>query len=180
MPILADMDKRRPWVLKDVRFARMLPLWWPLLAAGAVCVIPYRNPLDVAASSILHSTRVWENYMSAALATTAALGCPTALVSYHDWTSGDARGAAPARRAAHAFLLWLRRRARPHGAAPHPACSSTRCSASGDAHARHRLVPESALAVGALPLGAAARQVGAAPPAAVHRRRERASRDRYG
>ena len=103
VPILADMDKRQPWVLKDVRFARMLPLWWPLLTSGAVCVIPYRNPLDVAASSILHSTRVWENYMSAALATTAALGCPTALVSYHDWTSGDAR----ARRqlaGLHAFL----------------------------------------------------------------------------
>ena len=91
-----------------------------LLTAGAVCVIPYRNPLDVAASSILHSTRVWENYMSAALGTTAALGCPTALVSYHDWTSGD--GARRQLAGLHADPL--RHLPGPHGLAMVTACSS--------------------------------------------------------
>lgn len=82
--IVSDMEKHAPWVLKDVRFARTLPLWWPLLREP-VCIIPYRHPLEVAASSLLHSVALWENYMTAALTSTRAMGCPTMLVSYADW-----------------------------------------------------------------------------------------------
>jgi hypothetical protein len=82
--IVSDMEKHAPWVLKDVRFARTLPLWWPLLREP-LCIIPYRHPLEVAASSQLHSITLWENYMTAALASVKALGCPTMLVSYADW-----------------------------------------------------------------------------------------------
>lgn len=39
--IVSDMEKHAPWVLKDVRFARTLPLWWPILREP-VCIIPYR------------------------------------------------------------------------------------------------------------------------------------------
>ena len=116
VPILADMDKRQPWVLKDVRFARMLPLWWPLLTAGAVCVIPYRNPLDVAASSILHSTRVWENYMSAALATTAALCAGWALTAaaFDSAAPGAAELPATLARRSRSHLAWRSSLCRSH------------------------------------------------------------------
>jgi hypothetical protein len=82
--ILQDMELHAPWVLKDVRFARTLPLWWPLLSAP-VCVIPYRHPLEVAASSRLHSVSLWENYVVSALASARATNCPTLLVSYAKW-----------------------------------------------------------------------------------------------
>ena len=57
--IVADMSRHAPgparaWVLKDVRFARTLPLWWPQLQRP-VCIIPYRHPAEVASSSILKS-----------------------------------------------------------------------------------------------------------------------------
>eukprot|EP00967_Tisochrysis_lutea_P119204 scaffold194303_cov35-Tisochrysis_lutea.AAC.2 len=82
--ILREMDVHAPWVLKDVRFGRTLPLWWPLLRQP-VCIIPYRHPLEVAESSKLHSVRLWENYITAALTSTQALGCPTVLISYAQW-----------------------------------------------------------------------------------------------
>ena len=57
--ILDDMTSHAPgaaraWVLKDARFARTLPLWWPKLSRP-VCIIPYRHPAEVASSSILRS-----------------------------------------------------------------------------------------------------------------------------
>lgn len=39
----------------------------------------------MAASSLLHSVTLWENYLTAALTSTRAMGCPTMLVSYADW-----------------------------------------------------------------------------------------------
>lgn len=64
--ILGDMDHHAPWVLKDVRFARTLPVWRPLLRRP-LCVIPYRHPGEVASSSRLRSVRLWEEYVMSAL-----------------------------------------------------------------------------------------------------------------
>ena len=60
--IVADMSRHAPgparaWVLKDVRFARTLPLWWPMLSQP-LCIIPYRHPAEVASSSMLVRVRV--------------------------------------------------------------------------------------------------------------------------
>jgi len=90
--ILSDMEKHAPWVLKDVRFARTLPLWWPLLREP-LCIIPYRHPLEVADSSIIHSVALWENYLTAAIASTRAMRCPTMLVSYSQWLEPAAAAA---------------------------------------------------------------------------------------
>ncbi len=88
--ITSDMQHHAPWVLKDVRFARTLPLWAPLLDRP-LCIIPYRHPAEVAASSSVPSDRVavWTNYMLAALSSARAVGCPALLVSYERWLSAD-------------------------------------------------------------------------------------------
>lgn len=52
--IIHDMNMHSPWVLKDVRFARTLPAWRPLLE-NPVCIIPYRNPTEVLSSSAVRS-----------------------------------------------------------------------------------------------------------------------------
>lgn len=48
--IVQDMDKYAPWVLKDPRFCILLPYWIPLLQ-DPICVIVFRHPLEVKASS---------------------------------------------------------------------------------------------------------------------------------
>lgn len=110
--IVADMGahahaaRGRAAVLKDVRFARTLPLWWPLLPRPLrplVCVVPIRHPAEVVDSSMLHSVVVWRNYMLSALVTARALGCPTALVPYDRWLHPN--GSAERQLSAlHAFL----------------------------------------------------------------------------
>ena len=52
--IVADMDAHAPWLLKDVRFARTLPIWRPHLS-NPICIIPYRHPDEVASSSQVRS-----------------------------------------------------------------------------------------------------------------------------
>ena len=91
--IVADMRKQsrgQPWVLKDVRFARTLPLWWPLVEPPSACLIPVRHPAEVAESSIMGSTELWRNYMLSALVTARTLGCPTMLIRYDQWLSDGA------------------------------------------------------------------------------------------
>jgi len=83
------VQKFAPWVLKDVRFARTLPLWWPLLSRP-LCIIPFRHPVEVADSSVTQSISIWENYMVSALTASARLNCPVHLVSYDRWLH-DAR-----------------------------------------------------------------------------------------
>ena len=84
-PIVADMARRGvPFVLKDVRFARTLPLWAPLLRAHTrrlACVIPFRHPAEVERSSITGGDRIllWRHYLLAALgALHTAAACPCA------------------------------------------------------------------------------------------------------
>lgn len=84
--IVDDMNTFSPWLLKDVRFSRTLLAWAPYLPRGGpVCIIPYRHPLEVAASSKLKSTAAWEGYVTAALASARTLRCPTMLVDYSRW-----------------------------------------------------------------------------------------------
>jgi len=100
-PIIADMNahasaQRNPWVLKDVRFARTLPLWRPLLSERLVCLIPIRHPSEVAASSRMSMTdrmMLWQNYMLAALATARSLRCPTMLIAYERWMLNNSTSA---------------------------------------------------------------------------------------
>lgn len=102
--IVADMEAHAPYVLKDVRFARTLPLWRPLLRGGLACVIPVRDPAEVAQSSRVRGDRVavWRNYVLAALVSARAVGCPTMLVDFERWLSP---GPAEAQlRELHAFL----------------------------------------------------------------------------
>lgn len=82
--IINDMETYSPWVLKDVRLARTLPLWWKHLSSP-ICIIPYRHPYEVAASSIFHSTTVWDGYIRSALTAARHFQCPTMLVAYRDW-----------------------------------------------------------------------------------------------
>ena len=91
--IVADMrnsSPTAPWVLKDVRFARTLPLWRQLVTGPTACLIPVRHPSEVAHSSKMSITNrelLWFNYMLSALVSARSLGCPTMLVPYHGWLS---------------------------------------------------------------------------------------------
>lgn len=97
-PIVKDMAKRGrdPFVLKDVRFSRTVPLWAPVFRryAGAqmACVIPFRKPAEVALSSRMPVDRVqlWRNFMLAALASAHAIGCPVMLLEYDRWIASGA------------------------------------------------------------------------------------------
>lgn len=98
--ILRDMvsaNQERPFVLKDVRLSRTLPLWAPLIrqrfSRQPVCLIPFRHPAEVALSSrMAHVDRVtlWKNYMLAALASSRAIGCPTLLLDFDKWFASKA------------------------------------------------------------------------------------------
>ncbi|KAL1528960.1 hypothetical protein AB1Y20_010281 [Prymnesium parvum] len=92
---VADMEAHAPWLLKDVRFARTLALWAPLLSSP-VCVIPYRHPAEVVASSAVRAVsrvELWRNYVMAAIATAQELRCPTFLASYDRWMSNRSAAA---------------------------------------------------------------------------------------
>ena len=47
--LVANMDRHRPWVLKDPRMALTMPLWQPLLAQQ-VCVFVVKDPVKNAMS----------------------------------------------------------------------------------------------------------------------------------
>jgi len=99
--ILEDMDHHAPWVLKDVRFARTLPVWRPLLRRP-LCVIPYRHPGEAASSSRLRSVRLWEEYVMSALTAAREARCPTMLVSFRRWLAPVS--ASDQARELHSFL----------------------------------------------------------------------------
>lgn len=67
--IVRDMRRHEPYVLKDVRFARTLPLWAPVLERPPLCVIPFRDPAAVAASSKVARPdgALWADYVLSAL-----------------------------------------------------------------------------------------------------------------
>lgn len=85
--LLLDMDAHRPWVIKDPRLSLLLPLWRSQLEVP-VCVIAYRNPIQVAQSLKkrdlfpLHvGIALWEKYKLAAMESVRDL--PTVFVSYN-------------------------------------------------------------------------------------------------
>ena len=85
--IVADMEAHAPWLLKDVRFARTLPLWRPLLSRP-VCILPYRHPLEVQASSTVRAVdrlTLWRNYMLSAVVAAQEAECPIMFVAYDSW-----------------------------------------------------------------------------------------------
>ncbi|MCG8457379.1 MAG: hypothetical protein MI919_13970 [Holophagales bacterium] len=47
--LIAELDARRPWVVKDPRMCLVLPFWLPLLETP-VAVFVYRHPIEVAES----------------------------------------------------------------------------------------------------------------------------------
>jgi len=108
-PIVLDMAKHVPFVLKDVRFSRTLPLWEPLLlerGLDVACVLPFRNPLEVERSSVTGGDRLvlWTHYMLSALATARSV-CGverTHLVHYESWLHP-----APARKQSEALATFL-------------------------------------------------------------------------
>ena len=84
--ILRDLDKYRPWFIKDPRLCLTLPLWQPLLEAP-LAVHVLRHPLEVAASlqarnalPIPVGLALWEIHVRLALAESAAW--PRVLVSH--------------------------------------------------------------------------------------------------
>jgi hypothetical protein len=93
-PIAADMARNGPYVLKDVRFSRTLPLWAPSLRAhgtGIACIIPFRHPAEVRKSSRMPVDRLklWRSYNLAALASARSVGCPVILLDYARWFSPE-------------------------------------------------------------------------------------------
>jgi len=80
-PIINDMNKKNPWVLKDCRFSLTLPYWAPLLSKPT-CIIVFRHPLEVKSSSITKSTAVWETYTTSALRNSQHFCAHRLLVSY--------------------------------------------------------------------------------------------------
>lgn len=86
--ILADLESHRPWVAKDPRFCLLLPLWLRLLDRP-VCVLVYRDPVEIALSlkerngfSLTQGVALWEHYMVSALR--SSRHDHLVLVSYHD------------------------------------------------------------------------------------------------
>jgi len=85
-PIINDMNKHNPWVLKDCRFSLTLPYWASLLYRP-ICVIVFRHPLEVKSSSITKSTAVWETYTTSALRNAQNFCAHRLLVSYRSLVS---------------------------------------------------------------------------------------------
>lgn len=86
--ILADLETRRPWVIKDPRLCLTLGFWRPLLEAP-IYVFPYRSPIEIARSlaarnglSMSHGVALWERYTLSALE--LAVDAPRVGISYPD------------------------------------------------------------------------------------------------
>jgi len=80
--ILLNMDAHRPWVMKDPYLCLTLPYWKPLLEVP-VCIIVYRDPLEIAGSlrirennavpSFERSMALWEYYTVGMLNATGSM-----------------------------------------------------------------------------------------------------------
>lgn len=77
------MDAFRPWVMKDPRLCLTLPYWRPLLEVP-VCVVVYRDPVEIGRSlhlrqsapmSVERGIALWEFYAAALLNSVAGLPC---------------------------------------------------------------------------------------------------------
>lgn len=85
--ILETLEPHRPWAIKDPRLCLVLPLWRDLLTAP-VCIVVYRNPLEVADSlrtrngfSRPFGLALWEAYVVASL--TVSHDLPRVFLSYN-------------------------------------------------------------------------------------------------
>lgn len=86
--IVAALDRRRPWVVKDPRLCLLFP-FWRRVAPTPVVLLVHRSPLSVARSlaardgfPLVLGIALWECYARAALA--SSLGQPRLLVRYED------------------------------------------------------------------------------------------------
>ncbi|MGH8549409.1 MAG: sulfotransferase family protein, partial [Methylococcales bacterium] len=86
--IIEDMDRHRPWVMKDPRLCLLFPLWKEFLQTP-VCVHTYRSPIETAGSlqarngfSINAGIALWEKYNLDAL--DASQHLPRILIHYKD------------------------------------------------------------------------------------------------
>ena len=86
--IITELNKHPSWVIKDPRLCLLLPLWRRLLAKP-ICIIIWRNPLEVAKSLdarnnffVSQGVTLWEYYNLAALRGSA--GLPRLIISHAD------------------------------------------------------------------------------------------------
>jgi hypothetical protein len=86
--IVQRLEPHRPWVIKDPRLCLLFPLWRPLLERP-VCVLIYRDPLEVARSlarrdrfPLALGIALWEHHTAASLAYSA--GLPRLLISHRE------------------------------------------------------------------------------------------------
>ncbi len=99
--LVAELDRHRPWVIKDPRLCVLLPFWRPLLERP-VCVLTHRDPLAIARSlqkregfPIVFGLALWELHVRAALA--ASAGLPRLVTSYRSLVSDPPAAAAELR-----------------------------------------------------------------------------------
>ncbi|KAL1530562.1 hypothetical protein AB1Y20_001463 [Prymnesium parvum] len=86
--LIAKLNARRPWAIKDPRLTLLAHEWLPLMDSNAICVLTVRHPLDFANSMMRFSSSmglrewvgVWQRYMDQGL--TACARQPLALVSH--------------------------------------------------------------------------------------------------
>jgi sulfotransferase family protein len=86
--VIARLDRRGPWLVKDPRLSLLLPFWRPWLS-HPVAVLVYRDPLAVARSlaardgfALERGMALWERYNREALA--ASEGMPRVIVAQRD------------------------------------------------------------------------------------------------
>ena len=87
-PTIADLNKHPSWVIKDPRLCLLLPMWKRLLDRP-ICIIIWRDPLEVAKSLqtrnnffISQGIALWEYYNLAALKNSVNL--PRLIISHAD------------------------------------------------------------------------------------------------
>ncbi len=86
--IIAELDAHAPWVIKEPRLCVLFSLWRELLSAP-VCVLIWRNPLEVALSlksrngiPLQFGLALWEYYTLASIR--ASTSIPRVLLSYSE------------------------------------------------------------------------------------------------
>ncbi len=97
LDFLIDLDRSRPWAVKDPRMCLLMPFWRPMLEVP-VCVVVNRNPVEVAGSlrarngmPVPVGVALWELHMVEALRGTQDI--PRMLVQYHDLLDDPVRTA---------------------------------------------------------------------------------------
>ena len=77
--VVGDLERFRPWAMKDPRLCITLPWWRPHLEAP-VCILTHRNPVEIARSLAARNrtpepfgVALWERYMQMALSATSGL-----------------------------------------------------------------------------------------------------------